>query len=420
MYGDEGSVTNQRSGRAGSALRPSSARGVASDRTGPRAGSLGRTMDRLSDRTRAASAFPPDAAAWLAGQSGRTVVLVGDPRSTAPLEESLAALGYDVRSSLDGTMSLPDRSVDAIVSFDLCPEPEVAARVLRPGGQVAVLVQAHDHRIPWVRKLRAALRLPDPADPSGPMDSSPYFGPVSVETFRHWQVVTRETLGEVVRALPSVLARSQSEAARAVEEAERLYDDYGRGPDGMQLPWVSHCYRAPVLGEAWAMVTERARAAAEEAALAERAARTAAARASEGRETGATPDDAGGDPAPYDGEAAADGTVATGETDEQTEAMDADALREAVHGSDGRPTYPPPARPRPTFDMGDTAEGIITYVVDTGEIPPVRAPLAVDESAGGEQTQPFSGFRVLGETGAPAEPDAHDGPDDPDLLIRFR
>lgn len=370
-------------------------------------------MDRLSDRTRAASAFPPDAAAWLAGQSGRTVVLVGDPRSTAPLEESLAALGYDVRSSLDGTMSLPDRSVDAIVSFDLCPEPEVAARVLRPGGQVAVLVQAHDHRIPWVRKLRAALRLPDPVDPSGPMDSSPYFGPVSVETFRHWQVVTRDALVEVVRALPAVLARSQSEAARAVEEAERLYDDYGRGPDGMQLPWVSHCYRAPVLGEAWAMVTERARAAAEEAALAERAARTAAAREAEV--------DATGDAAPYDVEAATDGTSETdaaGEAGEQTEAMDADALRAAVHGTDGRPTYPPPARPRPTFDMGDTAEGIITYVVDTGEIPPVRAPLAVDESAGGEQTQPLSGFRVLGETGAPAA--EQDGPDDPDLLIRFR
>ncbi|MDQ1105563.1 SAM-dependent methyltransferase [Nocardioides zeae] len=388
---------------------------MASDRAPLRAGSLWPTMDRLSDRTRAASAFPPDAAAWLAGPSGRTVVLVGDPRSAAPLEEALAALGYDVRSSLDGTMSLPDRSVDAIVSFDLCPEPEVAARVLRPGGQVAVLVQAHDHRIPWVRKLRAALRLPDPVDPSGPMDSSPYFGPVSTDTFRHWQVVTRETLGEVVRALPAVLARSQSEAARAVEEAERLYDDYGRGPDGMQLPWVSHCYRAPVLGEAWAMVTERARAAAEAAALAERAARGAAARAAE---TGSSTDG----PAPYDVDAVADETAGPHEpreTGESTEAMDADALRAAVHGTDERPAYPPPARPRPTFDMGDTAEGIITYVVDTGEIPPVRAPLAVDESAGGEQTQPLSTFRVLGEPGG-AEPDAHDGPDDPDLLIRFR
>lgn len=381
-------------------------------------------MDRLSDRTRAASAFPPDAAAWLAGPSGRTVVLVGDPRSTAPLEEALAALGYDVRSSLDGTMSLPDRSVDAIVSFDLCPEPEVAARVLRPGGQVAVLVQAHDHRIPWVRKLRAALRLPEPVDPSGPMAASPYFGPVSTDTFRHWQVVTRETLAEVVRALPAVLARSQSEAARAVEEAERLYDDYGRGPDGMQLPWISHCYRAPVLGEAWAMVTERARAAAEAAALAERAARNAARASEEAADTATdtATDTADAGPAPYDVDADTDAVeghaVAAGETGENTEAMDADALRAAVHGTDGRPAYPPPARPRPSFDMGDTAEGIITYVVDTGEIAPVRAPLAVDES-GGEQTQPLSAFRVLGETGD-AEPDKHDGPDDPDLLIRFR
>ena len=60
---------------------------------------------------------------------------------------------------------------------------------------------------------------------------------------------TRETLAEVVRALPAVLARSQSEAARAVEEAERLYDDYGRGPDGMKVPYVSECYRAVVRPE---------------------------------------------------------------------------------------------------------------------------------------------------------------------------
>jgi hypothetical protein len=25
-----------------------------------------------------------------------------------------------------------------------------------------------------------------------------------------------------------------------------LYDDYGRGPDGMQLPYITRCYRADV------------------------------------------------------------------------------------------------------------------------------------------------------------------------------
>ncbi|HEY1135122.1 MAG TPA: hypothetical protein VGE77_11135, partial [Nocardioides sp.] len=99
---------------------------------------------------------------------------------------------------------------------------------------------------------------------------------------------------------------------------------------------------------------------------------------------------------------------------EATEAMDADELREAVRAT-------PPARPRPSFDMGDTAEGIITYVVDTGELPAVRAPLAStgsdERTDDGELTQPLAGLRVLGESAPPAdEPDG----DDPDLLIRFR
>ena len=48
--------------------------------------------------------------------------------------------------------------------------------------------------------------------------------------------------------------RSRSYVA-LLEEAERddllarvgaLYDDYGRGPDGMQLPYITRCYRTVV------------------------------------------------------------------------------------------------------------------------------------------------------------------------------
>ncbi|MFW6773659.1 hypothetical protein ACOACO_05210 [Nocardioides sp. CPCC 205120] len=355
-------------------------------------------MDHLSAQTRT-SPFPPDAAAWLAGQSGRTVVLVGDPRGTATLAEALAALGYDVRASEDGSMSLPDRSVDAIVAVEELPDLEVAARVLRPGGQVAVLAQEHDQRIPWVRKLGAALRLGGAPDPTGPLVDSPFFGSVGTESFRHWQVVTRDGLAEVVRRLPAVLARSHSERERAVADALALYDDYGRGPDGMQLPWISHCHRAPVLAEAWATVTERARAAAEAAELSERASRAAARRAAEGDGTdthaatdAATGTDEPGVPGPSD--------EAAGQATGQYPGEDAAA-------GEGRRTLP---RPQPTFDIGDTAEGVITYVVDTGEMPPVRAPL------GDDRARPASRRAPAAPAAEVDEPDEGDG----DLLIRFR
>ena len=115
---------------------------------------------------------------------------------------------------------------------DEAADLQVAARVLRPGGQVAVVAHEHDQRIPWVRKLANAVRIPGAADPLPGMTGSPYFGHPVVETFRFWQVVTRDGLAEVVRGLPTVLARSHSEQERAVSDALDLYDDYGRGPDG--------------------------------------------------------------------------------------------------------------------------------------------------------------------------------------------
>ncbi|WP_028474725.1 class I SAM-dependent methyltransferase [Nocardioides alkalitolerans] len=366
-------------------------------------------MDPLSSTTRT-TPFPPDAAVWLAGQSGRTVVLVGDPASTRVIHEALAALGYDVRGSEDGTMSLPDRSVDAIVAVDRVPDLQVAARVLRPGGQVAVVAHEHDQRIPWVRKLANAVRIPGAADPLPGMTGSPYFGHPLVETFRFWQVVTRDGLAEVVRGLPTVLARSHSEQERAVSDALDLYDDYGRGPDGMQLPWVSHCYRAPVLAEAWALVTEQARAAAEAAELDERTAR-AAARAVEqealGDEQPDHPEDArhGGPVDPLD-------LAQSIGRDERAAADRRDADDRAAHLDDTQP-FP---GPRSDFDLGDTMEGVITYVVDTGEMAPVRAELAP------RPTTPRP--TVPRAPAAPARParsvvDEPDDPAEPDLLIRF-
>lgn len=355
-------------------------------------------MDHLSTHTRT-SPFPPDAAAWLAGQSGRTVVLVGDPVCTAPLASALHALGYDVRCSIDGTMSLPDRSVDGIVALETAPDLETAARVLRPGGQVALLVQEHDVRIPWARKLRAALRLPaarEPGAAAATLGGSPYFGVVEVESFRHWEVVTRDGLDELVRSLPAVWARSASETDKAVAAATELYDDYGRGPDGMQLPWISHCCRVPVLSQAWAMVTERARAAADLAQAEEAAARAAAQ---------AIPDPA--DPADPDDPADPAG-------------QHRDASRAGATNASEAPAPPP----RAGFDIGDTAEGIITYVVDTGELPAVRAPLRDAPSAGRGAGRVTSDAApdpspASGASGASAASAASDEPDDPDLLIRF-
>jgi hypothetical protein len=37
-----------------------------------------------------------------------------------------------------------------------------------------------------------------------------------------------------------------AERDRLLRQVDELYADYGRGPDGMLLPYLTHCYRAVV------------------------------------------------------------------------------------------------------------------------------------------------------------------------------
>jgi hypothetical protein len=57
------------------------------------------------------------------------------------------------------------------------------------------------------------------------------------------------------------MARSRSnialldDGAREAKLAEvrRFYDDYGRGADGMQLPWITRSFKASVIEHAWSV-----------------------------------------------------------------------------------------------------------------------------------------------------------------------
>jgi hypothetical protein len=39
---------------------------------------------------------------------------------------------------------------------------------------------------------------------------------------------------------------SELERERVLRKVDELYESYGRGADGMQLPYVTHCYKAVV------------------------------------------------------------------------------------------------------------------------------------------------------------------------------
>jgi SAM-dependent methyltransferase len=198
--------------------------------------------------------FPQEAVRWLVGQDPTTVLEVG--AGTGKLTQQLVALGHDVhatepapemleilRRNLPDTrtsqasaeeLPVPDRSVDVVVAaqsfhwFDLDRALPEIARVLRPGGHLSLVWNLRNEKIPWVRKLGTLIGNQEllAKDIGEPLVHSGLFGFVEDASFSFWQDINRDTIQDMVLA---------------------FYDDYGRGMDGMRLPYDTQCYRAVVV-----------------------------------------------------------------------------------------------------------------------------------------------------------------------------
>lgn len=219
--------------------------------------------------------FPAEAARWLVGRDAAVVLELG--AGTGKLTRELVALGHDVhatdpdpamlavlqralpdvRTSLAGAEEIPlaDRSVDVVVAaqsfhwFDHERALPEIARVLRPGGHVAVCWNLRDERIPWVRKLGRALGSAASVENAGSTDAlvqSELFGFLDEQVFTHWQHVDRDSVVDMAASRSYVASLEADEREAVLDRVRALYDDYGRGMDGMQVPYDCRCYRARV------------------------------------------------------------------------------------------------------------------------------------------------------------------------------
>jgi ubiquinone/menaquinone biosynthesis C-methylase UbiE len=218
--------------------------------------------------------YPRAAAAWLTGSAPVTVLELG--AGTGKLTAELVALGHDVhatdpdpemlevlarrlpdvRRSVAAAeeIPLPDRSVDVVVCaqsfhwFDLDRALPEIARVLRRGGRLSLVWNQRDDRIPWVRRLGALIGGQDQLrEPAEPLVCSPLFGFVEDESFRFWQTVDRSSIQDFVLSRSNVAVLDEEGRAAKLAEVLAFYDDFGRGMDGMQLPYVARCFRAVVV-----------------------------------------------------------------------------------------------------------------------------------------------------------------------------
>ena len=240
------------------------------DEWGERAASFGSVAEAYE---RARPGYPDEAVRWLACEPPRDVLDLG--AGTGKLTRQLAAVGHRVTAvdpspeMLDYVRrTLPDVTVD-VGSAEAIPLPDAAvdvvtvgqafhwfdheravpeiARVLRPGGILAVVWNARDESEPWVARLseiiepRGAERMPESvlatALAFGP------FGPVDQSTFRFVERLDRERLLALVASRSYCAIRSTEEQANVLGAVGELYDEVA-GPNGVDLPYVTYAHRS--------------------------------------------------------------------------------------------------------------------------------------------------------------------------------
>lgn len=216
--------------------------------------------------------YPEDAVRWLVGDEPLEVVDLG--AGTGKLTRSLAALGHRVTAveplpemlsrleevvpgvrALKGgaeAIPLPDASADVVACaqafhwFDHGPALREIARVLRPGGRIALVWNVRDESEGWVTELRDAMvgRTGVDAGAGVPIDASGLFGPVDQLTFGpHVQEVDRETLKELVLSRSYCAVLSDEERAPIFARVDELFDLHEQ--DGVvHLPYLAECFRA--------------------------------------------------------------------------------------------------------------------------------------------------------------------------------
>lgn len=226
------------------------------------------------------STFPVAALDWLALPGATSALAVGASslgiaRRLTPHSLHLSVIDRNVEQLASIQRRLPGVTViagspdaipfvpcrfDQVVISDLLhtlpPRLSLAefARVLRPGGTLAVVHTGRDDTVPWVRRLSSILRRLDPTamtdsgflGTEAAMAHNQYFRDVEQRNFRRWVPVGKPELLAMVEHSSGVASASADDRDALLAEVAELYDTSARAPEPLLLPYTVACWRAVV------------------------------------------------------------------------------------------------------------------------------------------------------------------------------
>jgi len=185
--------------------------------------------------------------------TGREVVAV-DP--DAGMLRRLEAEHPEIRTLVGRAEQLPldDAAVDAVTFgqawhwVDPSAAAVEAARVLRPGGALGLIWNIRDTRSGWAAELATIIDPSDAeefVDRGGPTLGAP-FGALETTEFAWQNPLTVDGLVDLVASRSATIQAAPDARADLLDRVRALGERTAESDGGLQLPYVTHVYRAVV------------------------------------------------------------------------------------------------------------------------------------------------------------------------------